>query len=88
MFGWVRLLLVGFAVLSVLYVILSVRARVRCRRKLEREFDAGGINGTREAYIEAGMHRYDHSLGKKLLLGVYLVPLAGLIALIYVMNFM
>jgi len=88
MFGWARLLLIGFAVLSLVYVILSVRMRRACRRSLGAEFDAGGIKGAREAYIEAGLRAYERSFRKKLLLGVYLVPLLALATLIYVMNFM
>ena len=88
MFGWVRLLVVGFAVLSVIYVLLSIRARRAFIRRLEREYDAGGITEDRETYIARGLAEYRHSLRHRLLLGVYVVPLALLILVIYVVNFM
>ncbi len=84
----VRLFLFAFIGLTILYFYLSIRQRWRCRRRLEAEFDAGGVNGSREDYVAQGMRAYEHSLRRGLVLGVYIVPLAGIVAMIYIMNFM
>lgn len=87
MIGFLRLgifLLIG---LSVLYVLISVFARSLERERLEKRWDAGQGEGARAAYIEAGMARYQKSLRRRLLWGVYIVPLVVIGVLIYVLNF-
>lgn len=88
MIAAMRLFVIAFAVLSVLYVFLSVRQRWRARRALEEEFDTGAGDLDRATYIEEGMKEYESSLRRKLILGVYVVPLVVITTLIYVMNFL
>ena len=88
MIGALRLFAGAFILLSVVYVWLSLRQRWRHRRELEEEFDAGDGDIPREDYIEQGMREYEHSLKRKLILGVYIVPLLVVAILIYVTNFM
>ncbi len=85
--GIIRLVVFGFLALSVVYLIVTVYARSVRRENLEKEFDAGGIEGSRDAFIAEGMARYRHSLRKKLLLGVYLVPMAVVAITIYLVNY-
>jgi hypothetical protein len=57
------------------------------RAKLEREWDEEIRTGDREAFVEDGMRDYDGSLRKKLILGVYIVPVTLVIVIIYLTNF-
>jgi hypothetical protein len=87
MIGLVRLgffLLVG---LTVLYVLISIYARSLERERLEKEWDAAQGPGDRAAHIEQGMAAYAGSLRRKLLWGVYIVPVAVISVLVYVLNF-
>ena len=88
MIAGIRLFVIAFVVLSVIYVYLSIRKRWQARNELEAEFDAGGVEGDRDTYIEEGMREYQSSLRRKLILGVYVVPLLVVATLIYVMNYM
>jgi Ca2+/Na+ antiporter len=83
-----RPLLIGFAVLTVIYVVLSLYSRSLRKQKLEREWDEEGRSGDRDAYVEAGLEDYRHSLRRRLLLLVYVVPLLLIAVILYVVNFM
>lgn len=85
--GLVRLILGGFVILTVIYVILSIRSRRARRRELVLEWDAGAMEGDREAWIATNLTAYDHSLRRKLILGVYVVPLVVIGTIIYVVNY-
>ncbi len=85
--GIIRLVVFGFLALSVVYLIVTVYARSVRREELEKEFDAGGIEGSRDAFIDDGMTRYRHSLRRKLLLGVYIVPMVVVGVIIYLVNY-
>lgn len=87
MFALLRLGVIGFVVLTVLYVSLSLYSRAVRRGKLEAEWDDEAMTGDREAFIDAGLRAYDHSLRRKLILGVYIVPVVLVVALIYFVNF-
>ena len=82
-----RLLIIGFLVLSVVYFCLSLYSRAVRRDKLEREWDEEIQQGDRAAFVEAGLSAYDGSLRRKLILGVYIVPLTVISAIIYFTNF-
>ena len=82
-----RLLVIGFVVLTVIYVSLSLYSRSVRRGKLEQWWEEEGRPGDRDAYIEAGMKQYDSSLRRKLILGVYVVPITLVAILIYLTNF-
>jgi hypothetical protein len=87
MLALARLLVIGFVVLTVIYVSLSLYSRSVRRAKLEREWDEEIRTGDRDAFIEDGMRDYDGSLRKKLILGVYIVPVTLVIVIIYLTNF-
>jgi Ca2+/Na+ antiporter len=80
--------LIAFAVLTAIYVIVSIWSRSVRREKLENEWDEGAHDGDRDAFIQAGLRDYDRSLRRKLILGIYVVPLALVLVLVYVTNFM
>lgn len=87
MFALARLLVIGFLVLSVVYICLSLYSRAVRRDKLEKEWDEEIQQGDRDAYVEAGLREYDGSLRRKLILGVYIVPLTVISVIIYLTNF-
>jgi Ca2+/Na+ antiporter len=87
MFALGRLLVVGFLVLSVVYICLSLYSRAVRRDKLEKEWDEEIQQGDRETFVEAGLREYDGSLRRKLILGVYIVPLTVISVIIYLTNF-
>ena len=58
------------------------------REKLEKRFDAGGEDGPREQFIEDGLKAYESSLRRKLIWGVYIIPIILVVVMIYVTNFM
>ena len=87
MFALARLLVIGFLVLSVVYICLSFYSRAVRKDKLRKEWDEEIQQGDRNAFVEAGLREYDGSLRRKLILGVYIVPLTLMSAIIYFTNF-
>jgi len=87
MIALARLMVVGFVVLTIIYVALSLYSRSVRRGKLEREWDEEGQSGDRDAFIEKGLQDYDGSLRRKLILGVYVVPVGVVTLIIYLTNF-
>ncbi len=88
MFALARLAVVGFIVLTVIYVIVSIWSRQVRRGKLKKRWKEEGLTGDREAFIREGLDDYDDSFRRKLILLVYIIPVALVITIIYVMNFM
>ncbi|OYU16896.1 MAG: hypothetical protein CFE34_18590 [Rhodobacteraceae bacterium PARR1] len=87
MIGFVKLAVFGLLGLSVLYVALSIYLRSLERERLEKEWDAGGIAGARDAHIDSGLAAHRHSLRKRLLWLVYIIPIAVVMALVWILNF-
>ncbi len=82
-----RLIVVGFVVLTVIYVCLSYYSRAVRKDKLRRKWDEDIRQGDREAYIARGLKLYQKSLRRKLLWGVYVVPIVTIAIVIYLVNF-
>lgn len=87
MIGILRLMFFGFVVLTLAYGLLSIYARSVERERLEKTFDKGDVEGTRDAYIEAGMLAYKHSLRQRLIWLVYIIPAVAFGLIVYVVNF-
>lgn len=85
--GWIRLWLMGAVALTVVYVLTSIYSRSVRREWLEKKYDAGGIEGDRNAYIEAGMMAYQKGLRRRLLWLIYILPTLAFVAIIYALNF-
>jgi len=85
-----RLFVFGFIGLSVVYLLVSVYSRSIRREKLEKRWDAdhpdGGDPAARDAYIEAGMTAYHHSLRRRLIVLVYVLPLLAMAVIMYFVN--
>ena len=87
MIGILRSAIVGFILLTVVYFIVAMYSRSVRREKLENKFDAGGIDGDRDTYINEGMVAYESGLKRRLLWLVYIIPAAIVIVTVYLVNY-
>ena len=87
MIAILRLVFFGFIGLTVIYWLVSVYSRSVRRERLEKEFDAGGVAGSRDDYIGMGMAKYEHGLRKRLILLVYVIPTVVVIATVYFVDY-
>lgn len=87
MLGFIKLSVIGFVVLTVVYICLSLYSRAVRRDKLEKEWDEEGMTGDKEAFVDNGLRDYDGSVRRKLILGVYIIPVTAVAAIIYFTNF-
>ncbi|MBJ6372342.1 hypothetical protein [Sedimentitalea arenosa] len=88
MVAFFRLMFILMIVLTIVYVTLSLYSRSVRRNKLEAHWKTKGLTGDREAFVQRGLQKYDKSFRRKLILGVYVVPLMAIAVLVYVTNFM
>ncbi|MFQ6546541.1 hypothetical protein AADZ90_001185 [Aestuariibius sp. 2305UL40-4] len=92
--AFVRLLVMLLAVLTVVYFCVSIYSRMARREKLEREFELERLSdpsispAEKDEFVKRGMVDYDGSLRKRLILLVYVVPLAVIGTIIYTVNHM
>lgn len=88
--GLIRLLIVGFVGLTVLYVLVSLYSRSIRKEKLEDRWDDkhqdGGDPAERDAYIERGMARYHAGLRRRLILLIYVIPVVAVMAIWWITN--
>lgn len=83
-----RLLFFGLIFLTVVYFGVSWYCRAERRRRMERDWEGAGRPGNREAYVEAGMEQYEHSLRRRLIWLVYVIPVSAIVVIIIVTNYM
>jgi hypothetical protein len=87
MIAFLKLIFFGLVGLSIVYLSLSVFSASLRRERLEKEYDADPVPGqTRDDYVETGMAAYRTSMRPKLLLLVYVVPVAIWGGIVYVIN--
>ncbi|MDX1784598.1 hypothetical protein [Roseovarius sp. ZX-A-9] len=87
MLALLRLMVFGFLFLSVIYVALSLYSRSVRSAKLRQQWEDDGRPGERDAFVAAGLKEYDGSVRRKLILLVYIVPIAVMSTIIYLTNF-
>ena len=80
------LIILAVVGLTVVYGVVSAYSRSIRREALENAFDAGGIQGSREDYIEKGLAQYEHGLRKRLIVLVYIIPVALILVIAYFVN--
>lgn len=87
---FVRFAVIGFVLLTIIYVLVSIYSRSVRRERLEEawaELDAeGAAELDRERYVEEGMARYESGFRRKLILLIYVIPTIAVATLIYVIN--
>ena len=91
MIGLFKAGILAFVLLTVVYVIVSIYSRSVRREKLEKDWDSdpeklGAESSERDAYIKAGLNAYRHSLRRKLIVLVYIIPMAVVLATAYAVN--
>lgn len=87
MLALVRLVIICFVLMTVIFVALSFWSRAVRKRKLAAEWDEEIREGDREAFIDEGLEAYSHSLRRKLILLVYIVPILLIGVIVYLVNF-
>ncbi|RVT85824.1 hypothetical protein DXV76_08765 [Rhodobacteraceae bacterium CCMM004] len=86
-FAVARLALMGFVVLGIIYVLVSIYSRSVRTERLEKRWEEEGRPGDRDTYVQEGLAEYDGSVRRKLILGVFVVPVIVVGSLIYAINF-
>ena len=87
MIAIIRLAIAGFVILTLVYFLVGIYSRSVRREKLEKEFDAGGVEGDRDAYIEAGLLSYKSGLRYRLIWLVYVIPTVLVAVTVYIVNY-
>ena len=87
MFGLLRLAAILLIGLTVIYWCLVFYFRAGERERLEREWHETQPPLPMERFVENGIDAYKGSLRRKLLWGVYVVPITLICGLIYYVNY-
>jgi len=87
MIAFARLMIFGFIFLTIVYICIVFYSRSVRKAKLGDEWDADIKEGDREAFIQEGLAEYESSLRRKLILGVYVVPICVVMLILYLTNF-
>lgn len=87
MVGWIRNIVIIFAILSAVYAVLTVTANIRQRQKLRADYHGNADVETKSDYIERGLREYNRSIKPKMLLSVYLIPFIVLVTLIWLAQY-
>lgn len=74
--GWIWRGVTLFIILTAVYVVLTITRRMKEKHRLKQAYAETDGVVDKETYMEAGMTKYNRSLKAKLVLGVYLIPLA------------
>ncbi len=88
MFPVVMRFAILIAVLSAIYIALGWYTRWDKIRRLESEHASGeGAALTREDYVAKGLVEYERSWERKLLLGVFILPVLAALGIALVANY-
>ena len=91
MIAFIRLAVLAFLGLSVLYLLVATYSRSVRRESLEKEWDANPPEGKgdaeRSVFIKDGMDRYEHGLKKRLLWLVFIIPMVLMAVIVYMIDF-
>ncbi len=87
MIALLQLVVVGFGVLTIIYIGVSLYSRRIRRGKLLRKWHEGPQRVDRETFVRRGLKKYDRSIRRKLILGVYIVPVVLIVLIVYLTNF-
>ncbi|WP_434617015.1 hypothetical protein [Tabrizicola sp. M-4] len=87
MIAFFKLALFGYIALTVIYWLLAIYFRSLERERLEKEYDHGQIEETRDGHVAQGLAAYENSLRRRLIWLVFVIPTAVVIALVWILNF-
>ncbi len=82
-----RLVVLLLVVSTIVYVSLWFYARSAQRERLEQRWEEEGRPGNRDLYVQEGLESERYALRRRLLLGVYAIPFAVLVAVVYFANY-
>ncbi len=85
--GLLRIFGLAFLALSVIYVSVSLYSRAVRKEKLRQAWIEDGSPGDRDAYVREGLSEYDVSFRRRLILGVYVVPMVIVATILYLVNY-
>jgi len=87
MIGFLRVAVFALIGLSIAYWLLAIYYRSTERERLEKKWDASpDAAPDREAFVAEGMAAYEKSLRRKLIWLVFIVPMAAVAAILYIVN--
>jgi hypothetical protein len=86
MLPWLRNIIVIILVLTLIYAVLSAKARRQYKDKLAGAYEASDKSEDKALFITKGLSRYQRSYRPKLILTVYFIPIAVMSLLIYLAN--
>lgn len=87
MIAFFKLAMFGYIALTVIYWLLAIYFRSLERERLEKTYDHEGGTGSRDAFIAEGLAAYEHSLRRRLVWLVFVIPTAVVVALVWILNF-
>lgn len=83
--AFIRFAMILFILLSLIYIAAMIWARAAEIRRLEAEWREAP-EGNQRDHIRAGLDHWRGSWQRRLLLGVYIIPICGIAAVIYFNN--
>ena len=87
---FIRFAVVGFVLLTIVYLLVSIYSRSVRREWLEGEWDAleetSKAQTPRDRFVREGLERYENGFRRKLILLDYVIPTLAVTVLIYVIN--
>ncbi|MGV6813106.1 MAG: hypothetical protein ACWA47_12715 [Brevirhabdus sp.] len=87
--GLIRLVILGFLLMTAAYFLISVYSKSVRRERLEKEWDAenpDGDDAARANFVEQGMEEYHSGFRKKLIWLVYVIPTVLVISILFLTN--
>jgi len=86
MIVWIRNIILIILILTIIYAVLSFKARRQARDKLIGDYAASDKTESKDEFLSKGLRHYQRSYRPKLVLLVYLIPLGVIGLLIYLAN--
>lgn len=87
MIAALRLFVLLFVVLTLIYLVLSFLSRQVATREARESWEAQETRIDWETYLERQMKAHNRAMRRRLILAVYVLPTAFLAAIIYFVNF-
>ncbi|MEM9551362.1 MAG: hypothetical protein AAGA05_09315 [Pseudomonadota bacterium] len=85
--AFLRLVILLLIVLTVIYVALTMYFRARRREQVEEDWVMNGRTGDLDSRLAEGWDDFRRVLRRRLVVGVYVVPLIGFAVLVYLTNY-
>jgi len=86
MLPWLRNIIIIILVLTIIYAVLSFKARRQYKDKIAADYEASDKSEAKDIFMTKGLNNYQRSHRPKLILTVYFIPLAVISLLIYLAN--